>query len=205
MLQMDQMTQLPYCVYAHFVDDHLIYIGSGETCRAFTIGNRKPHHLEMMSHGNVKVALLGRYSSRDEALRVERIMLRGFKPPANINVGPSEPVYRPKRANRKREVLKKDRLKPEARAVLTAMTVAAIANEPCPTNGDIAAITGSRPEKIQRILGRLAGKGLLRVEIGSNYRIVHVGEHSTKPTKDFNSQNVATVRHERRKVDWIVV
>lgn len=204
MNQIDQMTQLPYCVYAHFVDDQMIYIGAGELRRAFDLQCRQDHHVEAMSHGNVKVAILQRFSNRDEALRVERTMIDGFRPMANVRK-PGLAIKRPKNAVAKVKHERKEWMRAEAKAILHAVTRAAQDNEPCPTNAELACITGSRPSGVARILARLAGKGMIKVEIGVSSRVIHVGEHSTKPTKNFNMIGVATVEIGKRKVDWLIV
>lgn len=335
----------PYCVYAHFCDDRLIYIGSGTTDRAFHMGqSRKRIHVEMMS-GKTKVLILGRFECRDEAFRLEREMLRMFLPPANIqHVSRTEKmtkartrdmrpikcietgVYFYGSAHAAREmclsqtaiqnVIQKNRitaggyrfekvdwgesgLSPElrmmskgsvksagiglvgevileliseailnnepaptyeglafhadctgaavsnaiktllskgyinrvgdtyeigapyhgvvkrtkklasmahqAKSVLSIFKAAAVNNEPCPSNADIAEITGSRPAAVGKIASRMNRKGLIKIEMCPTGRIVHVDGYSTKPTANLNIKGVATLKRTTRARDYMLV
>lgn len=283
-IEVSDFYNVPFCVYAHFVDDQLIYIGSGELGRAFNINCRKRHHQQMLERGRTKVVILSRHADRQEAFATETTMLKTFLPPANIihakppvarreymrnekrtglstsaeivlemiieaaknnepaptnnalkqAVGCSESniariikmlskhryieIQNPTPNSRvfivdhdryvptERQTVKKTRkLRKESRMILGMLTHAAENNLPCPSNADIAAITGSRPTSITATISSMAKRGIVSVELCPTGRIIHVGEHSTKPTANMNVKGVPTVKRETRAVDRIIV
>lgn len=88
---------------------------------------------------------------------------------------------------------------------LDVLTMAAKNGEPCPTNADIAAITGIRPQTVAKSICALKRGGFIRVEKCRTGRIIHIGDHSTLPTANHNVKGVATVERKTRAVDWIIV
>lgn len=203
----------PYCVYAHYVDGQLVYIGSGDTCRAFTISTaRSKHHMDLLHTGIVEIRILSRHSSRRDALDTERRMLRAFRPVANVKLGGREPRIRTRDGQpnkRKPYVLKNPkpkRIGKKSEAVLDVIRSAAEENDPCPTNAEIAARVGSMSHRVEDIVSSLAKRELIRVEMYDHgRRIVHVGSHATQPTAPTNIKGIATMRHGRRVIDRIIV
>lgn len=59
------------CVYIHYLDDEVIYIGSGSLDRAISSHNRcDEHHLDMFKE-NFRCEIFQKNLSRDEAFRIE--------------------------------------------------------------------------------------------------------------------------------------
>lgn len=202
---MTQVNSLPYCVYSHSIGDHVIYIGSGEISRAFALHARREHHLEMMNCGELTVTILHRFTDRNEAFRVEKMLLETFRPSGNVRVGSKAKYVRTfKRTVRPTEP-RKPKLPKRTASVLQMLIHAAERNAPCPTNKELSCVVGCEPANIQRLIAWLAKNGYINVTFGSNYRIVTVNGHATAPTKDVNVKNIATVRQSNRKVDWMIV
>lgn len=208
MIQIAEVFQMPYCVYGHFVDDKLIYIGSGELCRAFNVRSRMKHHVELMQSGKTEIVIFDRFNSREAASKVESDMLRACKPVANVKIGERQPRNRSKglRKTKAPKIIKSKSIGKKSEAVLELLTRAAIENVPCPTNAEIAAKIGSMSYRVSDLVSSLAKRNLLKIDMHeANKRVVTVGEHSTKPTAEINVKGIATVAHGRRVIDRIIV
>lgn len=210
MLTISNAMGQPYCVYAHYVDGALIYIGSGETRRAFDLRSRSKHHLQLLHSGNVEIAILGRHETRPAALKAEADMIRLFKPIANIRLG-----ERQKRIRRKGP-LKVASARPtsehvvhigkKSAAVLEILKSAASTNTPCPTNAEIAEKIGTTSYRVGDLVSSLAKRGMIQVNmVGPSSRVITVDGAQTQPTTDVNIKGIATMKHGRRVVDWIWV
>lgn len=79
----EDVATLPFCVYAHYVDDELVYIGSGELGRAVNINTRKPDHKRHLTEGKSKVLILERFSDLTEARDREKVMIESCRPVFN--------------------------------------------------------------------------------------------------------------------------
>lgn len=210
MLIIRDVYTLPYCVYAHYVDGQVIYIGSGETCRAFNLRSRTKHHAQLLQSGQaVEIAILARHHDRNEALENEKQMIRVFKPVANVRLGEPQPRNRAKGPPRTRKTVKPPKgphIGKKSLAVLDVLRLAAETNAPCPTNADISARVGSTPYRIEDIVRSLSKRELIRVEMcGPSSRIIHVEGHSTQPTAETNLKGIPTIKHGRRVIDYIRV
>lgn len=85
MLTVENVTNVPYCVYGHVADRTCFYIGSGTLRRAFEFErDRGDAHRAKLQSSNVSVIIFSRYEKRVDALEVEREMIRAFLPECNI-------------------------------------------------------------------------------------------------------------------------
>lgn len=339
----------PYCVYAHYSQGELIYIGSGDLSRAYTLNGRSQLHLSLLMRGDTDCVILYRSECRESAYQVEKQMIKACLPPANVTftrpkpspvrtkwaperlpmrcvetgqdffsaahaaevlgvrpgpihanitrhvadvdglhfkfVGWDETTLNPddkmKRSNRNglptrskivldaivqsircnsgvvtnsqlaavgectkanialivrslidngyvavshdekghryfrvgdtdvpkhsNHVKRQVKLRHQSRTVLDILTVAAQAGSPCPSNADIAAVTESGASQVSKIVGRLAKRGLIRVELCPTGRIITVDGMSTAPTANHNVRGAPTVRRVTRVPDRIIV
>lgn len=85
-------TQKPYCVYLHFCDGVLFYIGSGFAARAFEIGGsrRNPAYESFRAGRTVEVCIYNLYADRNDARREEYGLIRTFRPTGNLPFAPNE-------------------------------------------------------------------------------------------------------------------
>lgn len=207
-IEINEPYELPYCVYGHFADGRLVYIGSGDLCRAFNITKRKKHHIDALRGRAVKVVIFNRFAERQDALNVENIMIRSTLPIANI-YGAGK-VVRPPRTERvvkgqSARVERTHRLRKQSDIVMNVLIDAAEKNEPCPSNADIAEHIGSRPVQVSRIISSLAKRGHLSMDLVATGRVIHINGFSTQPTADYNAKGVATKPRQKRAVDRIII
>lgn len=71
------------CIYAHYVGEELIYIGSGTMERAFTVRNRSPEWKNLTSNG-YSVVIIQRYNSKDQAEEEEKRLIKELNPRCNL-------------------------------------------------------------------------------------------------------------------------
>ena len=83
MTVIEDITTKPFCVYAHYTDDVLVYIGSGRLSRALDMRDRKPDHLSHLSSGRTKVLIMSRFSKISEARKAEQIAIERCLPKFN--------------------------------------------------------------------------------------------------------------------------
>lgn len=75
-----------YCVYGHYVDGTCIYIGSGRLARAFNVfqAGRNETWKARIKTANVDIEIFLFTDNRQEALKLERVMIRVMQPECNI-------------------------------------------------------------------------------------------------------------------------
>lgn len=74
-----------YCVYHHYADGLLFYVGSGQIARAFEFEKtrRCPTWGEFSYNRKISVVIAGRFTDRNEARRREYRDIRFFRPCGN--------------------------------------------------------------------------------------------------------------------------
>lgn len=77
----------PYCVYFHWLDDAIIYVGSGTLSRAFST-TRNSLWEEKTRYRKVQVEIVSLHEDRDLAFGAERRYIELFQPECNIMLRP---------------------------------------------------------------------------------------------------------------------
>ena len=74
-----------YYVYKHIEDGKEVYIGKGNGNRAWNKGDRIGEHKQKMQNESIKVKIIASDLSEEEALAIERELIKIRKPKYNCN------------------------------------------------------------------------------------------------------------------------
>ena len=78
-----------YCVYKHFVNDKLLYIGKGDSRRPFTTSGRNEKWYSVVREaGHFDVEIIAWFKTSDEAGIFEEQQILALQPYANVQFNP---------------------------------------------------------------------------------------------------------------------
>ena len=101
-----------YCVYQHFMDGDLIYIGCGLAHRPFSAESRNSYWRDDTCGNSIDVVIVAWFESKAKAERLEKSMILKLHPSANIvHVPRLHKFSKPAQTGRcKEQVMRKDAL-----------------------------------------------------------------------------------------------
>lgn len=75
-----------YCVYAHCLNEEVIYIGSGKRTRPYDFCSRNPLWCRKVGRSAVDVVILSRHRSEHVARSIERDLILKIQPTCNLQL-----------------------------------------------------------------------------------------------------------------------